>query len=281
MSRALGRLREALGDPLLVRAGRGLVLTPQAAALRARVHAAAAEASAVLGPAEGAPLTSLARTLVIRTNDAVAAVLVAPLHEATQKEAPGIQIRFIPEGAEDAAPLRDGRVDLDLGVIDLEEPELRRQRFFQDTFVGVVRRSHPLGRGRVSPARFVAHPHVAVSRQGRPQGPIDAGLAGLGLRRVIAAIVPDLLSALFAVASSDLITAVPGVLARHASQTLPLRVFPLPVPTPPIAISGAWHPRVDGDPAHLWLRRHVRALLTRHATRAARDAPTGGATDLS
>ena len=267
MSRALGRLRIALGDPLLVRAGRGMVLTPFASSLRGRAHAAALEANAVLGPAEWTPLGKLERTLVVRCNDAVAAVLVVPLHAAAREEAPGLRIRFVAEGAEDVAPLRDGRVDLDIGVIDFEEPELRRRLLLRDIYVGVVRRGHPLARGRVTPRRFAAHAHVSVSRQGRAKGPIDAALAALGLRRVIAAVVADFFAALLAAASSDLVTAVPATLARYAASILPLHFFALPVPTPPIEVAEAWHPRVDTDPPHVWLRRRVHAVLAQTASR--------------
>src|SRR5207249_3051803 len=104
-------------------------------------------------------------------------------------------------GDEDAAPLRDGRLDLDVGVIDLDAPELRTRLLIRDRYAGLARRGHPITRGRVTARRFAALAHVAVSRRGRASGPIDAALRGLGLARVVAATVPDFLSALHAVAT--------------------------------------------------------------------------------
>jgi DNA-binding transcriptional LysR family regulator len=272
MSRALGRLRDTLGDPVLVRAGRSMVLTPFASALRARAHAAAVEVTSVLSPSEAIPIATLERTLVVRSHDAIAAVLCEPLEAAARREAPGFRLRFAPEDYEDAAPLRDGRIDLDVGVIDLEEPELRRQLLFRDGFVGVVRKGHVLARGKVTPKRFAACHHIAVSRRGRTSGPVDLALEDLGLRRVVAAIVPHSLSALLVATSSDLVTSVPATLAHYAARTLPIHVFDLPLKLPSIAVSEAWHPRVERDPAHIWLRKNVRAVLAPLARGRRRDA---------
>lgn len=268
MSRALGRLRIALNDPLLVRAGRELVLTPHARALRGRAQLAAKEASDVLRPAGVTPLESVSRTFVIRCNDAVGAVLVEPLLEAARTHAPGLRFRFIPEGDEDAAPLRDGRIDLDLGVIDFAEPELKTRLILRDGYVGVARRGHALTRGKVSAARFAAATHVAVSRRGRAWGPIDEALERLALQRTTAAVVPDFFAALFACASSDLVTAVPRLLTRAAGARLGLVAFDLPVATPRISLAQAWHPRLDAEPAHRWLRERVHAVLARASTDA-------------
>src|SRR5689334_4914996 len=112
MSRALGRLRDVLRDPLLVRAGRKMVLTPFAISLRDRVRDVHAEVLAVLRPGEHASVATLERTVVIRASDAVAAMFAAPLYERARDEAPSLRIVFVAEGEEDAAALREGRVDL-------------------------------------------------------------------------------------------------------------------------------------------------------------------------
>jgi DNA-binding transcriptional LysR family regulator len=277
MSRALGRLREALADPLLVRAGGRMVLTPYAVALRERAHAARAEANAVLGPATHASLEHLERTLVIRASDAVAGLIAAPLAARLAAEAPRLTVHFAPEGDEDAAALRDGRVDIDIGVADLAEPELRTRVLFRDSFTFVVRRGHPLERGRLTEARLAAAPHVAVTRAGRPRGPIDHALEAAGHSRRIAAVVPTFFAALFAAARSDLVAAVPRTLATEASTVLPLRVLRAPIVLPPIAISLLWHPRLDHDPAHRWLRERVLQLtpaLTSAARTRSRSRPS-------
>ncbi len=257
MSRALGRLRDALADPLLVRAGRGMVLTPYAVSLRERVHTARSEANGLLGPATHAAITEVERTLVIRASDAVAGLLAAPLHARLAVEAPRLTVRFAPEGDEDAAALRDGRVDLDVGVVDLAEPELRTRVLFRDAFTFMVRRGHPLERGKLTAQRLAAAAHVVVTRKGRARGPIDRALDDLGLQRHVAAIVPTFFAALFAAARSDLVAAVPRTVAAEAATVLPLRALRAPLELPPISVSLLWHPRHDHDPAHRWLRERV------------------------
>jgi DNA-binding transcriptional LysR family regulator len=269
MSRTLARIRDAVGDPLLVRAGRRLEPTPRALALRSEVRAVVERAQAILRPGDGAPLEAVARTLTIRTSDAVVALAAAPLAARVRTRAPLLQLRFAPEGEEDVESLRLGLVELDIGNLALAGPELRIQKLCDERFVGLVRRGHPLSRGRVTPRRLAAHRHLSVSRRGRARGPLDEALARVGVEREVAAVVPTFGAALLAVATSDLVAVVPSRLARAAAP-LGLSTLTLPVPTPSIAISQAWHPRFDADPAHRWLRACV---LTELGDRARRPGP--------
>jgi DNA-binding transcriptional LysR family regulator len=262
MSRALGRLRTTLGDQLLVRAGRSMVRTQFAVSIRARVRFAALEANAVLRPAKHVSIESVHRTLVIRCSDAVAAVLAGPLSENAVSDAPGIRVCFVAEGDEDAAPLRDGRIDLDIGVVDFTEPELRSQLLLRDHFVAVVRKGHELCNGRATAKRLASFNHIAVSRRGRASGPIDSALTKLGLQRQVTSVVPTFFSALFATSDADLVTAVPRLIAEYAARWLPIELIKFPFELPPLPIVQLWHPRVDDDPAHRWLRQRVRALMT-------------------
>lgn len=266
MSRALGRLRQSLSDPLLVRAGRRMVLTPHAIALRDRVNATRAEANELLGPAACTALTEIRRTMVIRCSDAATALLAAPLHARMAVEAPLLSLRFAPEGDEDVAALRDGNVDLDIGVANIVEPELRTRRLFRDRFVAVMGHKHRLVGQRLTAKRLAAETHIAVSRLGKASGPIDKALESMGLQRHVAAVVPTFLAAMFAVSCSDLVTAVPHRLATLGEEVLPIRHLRMPLELPEICISMAWHPRIDGDPAHRWLRQQIVEVTKTTAT---------------
>ena len=259
MSRMLGRLRVALGDELLVRAGRRLVPTPLAVALRDRVAALDADARELF--ATDAALIHAQRTLVIRANDALATPWLEPLVARVRARAPRVHLAFVAEGDERPEELRDGRVDLDLGVIGDEAPELRTQLLVRDAFVGVVRRGHPLGRGRRTPARLVKFAHVAISRRGRRTGPIDAALASHQLVRDVVATVPSAASAACIVAGTDWITAMPRIVATALAARLPIAWFELGLALPSIPIAMTWHPRLDRDPAHRVLRDELRALI--------------------
>ena len=262
MSRALGRLRDAIRDPLLVRAGRGLTLTPFALSLRGEVHDAFRQASALLRPSASASLRTIERKLVIRCTDVLAAMLIAPLQAALAQDAPRLRLQFIPQGEEDAEALRNGEVDLDVGVIHMLEPEIRVRRLFHDRVVAVVRRDHPLAGRRLTPRRLVAFPHLSVSRRGRAEGPLDRELVKLGLTRRVAVVVPEFLPAIVAVSSSELVTTVPGLIARHLASVFPIAVLPLPVTVPELVVAQAWHPRLEADPTHRWLRERVHQAIT-------------------
>lgn len=265
MSRTLARLRSATGDPLLVRAGRGLVPTPRAAELRDRVHLLTRDVRTVLSPHAGhLDLASLARTFTIRAGEGFVELFCAPLVAAVSEVAPHVRLRFAPKPDKDALPLRDGQVDLEIGVLGASAPEVRTQFIFRDAFVGAARIGHPLLEGPITPERYAACRHVVASRKGNFTGPVDDALEALGLRREIVAVVPGFPDAMRIARETDLVALVPR--SGLASPTGPdptglgLVGFDLPVRTPPIAISAMWHPRMDADPAHRWLRDTVVAV---------------------
>jgi DNA-binding transcriptional LysR family regulator len=270
MSRALARLREVTGDPLLVRAGRGLVPTPRALELRERVGPLVQDAQSVLRPATKLSLKQLARTFTLRTSEGFVENFGPELITRIAKEAPGVRLRFLPKTDKDSTPLRDASVDLETGVIGRTMgPEIRTQGMFRDRHIGAVRRGHPLCKGRITPARYAAGLHVFVSRRGLDKGPVDEALATFGLERQVVAIVGGFSAALALARGSDLIASVPE---RHTvNLRAGMHCFPLPVPLPDITVSLFWHPRLDADPAHRWLRAIVRDVCTDH--RADPSAP--------
>jgi DNA-binding transcriptional LysR family regulator len=258
MSRALARLRETTGDPLLVRAGRALVPTPRALELRERVSQLVQGGEAVLRPVEKLDLSKLVRTFTLRTSEGFVENFGPDLIARIDAEAPGVRLRFLPKPNKDSTPLRDGSVDLETGVVEMTtSPELRTQALFRDRYIGVVRRGHPLTRGRITPVRYAAGRHISVSRSGTDKEPIDQSLEPLGVKReIVVAIVGGCSTALALARASDLIASVPE---RHTGNLrVGMHSFPLPVSPPPFTVSMIWHPRLDADPAHRWLRGHVR-----------------------
>ena len=261
MSRMLARLREVLGDPLLVRAGRELVPTPLALELRDHVAAVTGQAHHLLARGGARSLADIRRSLVIRASDGVIGLWIDELVRRVRLSAPHVTLVFVSEGNEDPAELRDGRVELDLGVLGDAAPELRTCVLMHDTFVGVVRRGHPWMRGPKTPARFASFEHLGVSSRGKLDGPIHRALRREGLARRVVATVPSATAAVVAAARSDLVTAVPSVLARALAEVLPIVAFELPLDLPAIAISATWHPRFDADPVHRWVRDCLAALV--------------------
>src|SRR4051794_26512697 len=117
MSRALARLRATTGDPLLVRAGRGLVPTPRAIELRERVRQLVQDCEAVLRPAEKLDLERLVRTFTLRTSEGFVENFGPELIARVSEAAPGVRLRFVQKLDKDSAALRDATVDLETGVV--------------------------------------------------------------------------------------------------------------------------------------------------------------------
>ncbi|RDV00550.1 LysR family transcriptional regulator [Trinickia dinghuensis] len=272
MSRTLTRLRETTGDPLLVRAGRSMVLTPHAQAIRERTRNALDETRAVLRPATTElDLSTLRRAFTIRANDGFVEAFGSHLIAAASAAAPQVCLRFAPKLEKTALHLRDGSADLEIGVLGEMGPEVRLQALFRDHFVGVVREGHPLQSvGRITAERYVAFGHVVASRRGNSKGPVDEALGALGLVRTIAAVVPSFPAALSVALASDLIALVPasifGNQAAGENEDATRNgayVFELPVATERITVSQMWHPRLEVDPAHRWLRQLVLSVCRR------------------
>ncbi|GII61019.1 LysR family transcriptional regulator [Sphaerisporangium krabiense] len=258
-SRALGRLRRAMGDPILVRAGRQMAPTPFALRTAPRVRSLLQEASALISADREVTIADLTHTFTIRINDGVAATLASAAVEATAADAPGVTLRFVTEGTESVEALRDGSVDLDIGAGDAAAPDIRTAVLYRERMVGVVRADSPLGRHRrPTLAQLCRYPHVSASRRGRARGPLDDALEAAGLRRHVAAVVPTFAVAALLVASTPYIGLVPQRLAEQYGQALGVRWFPVPADLPEVDVRLLWHARLDADPAQRWLRDTIR-----------------------
>lgn len=274
MSRTLARLREVTGDPLLVRAGRRLVPTPRAVELRGRVGQVVQDAEALLRPAAQIEPHQLARTFTLRTSEGFVETFGPALLARVGAEAPRVRLRFMQKLDKDSAPLREGRVDLETGVVETNTgPELRAQALFRDRWIAVVRRGHPLSKGRLTPARYGAAKHISTSRtDGGTIAPLDAALRKLGYEReIVAWLAGGFATAVALARSSDLIATVPE---RHTAKLrASMHSLELPIATPEFTIAMLWHPRLDADAAHRWLRTCVRDVCADRLDESAAMAP--------
>lgn len=264
MSHALARLRKQLGDPLLVRAGQRMVMTPRAADMRERVHELAAAALGVMTAEAKSDPRQLERTFRIKATDHALTVLGPALDELVRREAPGVALHVLPQQREEAALLRDGAIDLALGVYDYapysELPnDLRIQQLFEDHFVCVVREDHPTVARSLTLQQFAELEHVQVVPRGAPGGYVDELLAVHGMKRRIARAVPYFLSALVLVAETDYVVTISQQLARRLVDRLALKVVqpPRSLGLEPYQVAQLWHPRNDRDAGHRWLRETV------------------------
>jgi len=243
-----------------------MVLTPHAEAIRERTQHTLFDTLTLLrpSPAELA-LSTLERTFVLRTNEGFIEAFGPTLIVAAATCAPHVRLRFVARAEKSAKALREGLVDLEIGVLGEMGPEIRIQTLFRDRFVGVVRPGHPLAMlPEVGISDYLAHGHVVASRRGHTAGPVDMALAERGLERTIAAVVPGFPAALAVVQASELVGLIPASFLIHQPAAA-YCMFELPVKVPGITLSQMWHPRAEADPAHRWLRQFVLEVCRKHA----------------
>lgn len=257
VSRSLSRLRRLAGDPLLVRAGQGLVPTPRAVEIRDTLHVLLGEAHQILSPGDEFDPITINHTFTVQVSELFLASVAAPLIELLQRESPGVTVVFVPEALEGTDAMRRGDVDVELGVLAHLDPETHHQSLMSTPLLGVARRANPLFDGPIDAARFADAAHVGVSRQGKRHGPIDDALASLGLHRRVAVVVPSHVSALLLAQATDLVAPTAPVWDPAVINELGLTTFPIPLELPEIDVGMSWHPRTDSDPAHRWFRARL------------------------
>lgn len=261
MSRALARLREVTGDPLLVRAGRQLVPTPRALELRTQVGSIVDGARAILRPAEKLDLSRLERRFVLRCSEGFVETFGPRVLAQIESDAPGVTLRFVAKPDKESAPLREGEVDIETGVVDTTTaPEMRAMPLFEDRWIGVARDGHPVLDTRVTLKRYGAAGHVQILRRGLHSSEVDDAAAAAGATRRIGIIVNGFAAAISLARDTDLIATVPQRHTEGLRRSVSL--FTLPFEIPAFTISMLWHPRMDGDLAHRWLRSCLRAACS-------------------
>lgn len=267
MSHALARIRERLGDPILVRSGRGMLLTPRALALKPQVHSVVTDARRTLEPERPFVASELSRTFVVHATDYVLTILGTTVDRILREEAPKVCVRFVPNTPDDPALLRDQGSDLAVGIYGELPQEMRNRQLLTDRFVCVVRREHPATGKRFTLDQFVSLPHIQVAPRGKPGGYLDDVLRERGLSRTVARAVPYFVTALQLAAEMDYVLTISERLAKRFAEPLSLKLLEVPVKLRPYALSLVWHPRMDGDPAH----RFLREVFLRAAREAAGD----------
>jgi DNA-binding transcriptional LysR family regulator len=170
-----------------------------------------------------------------------------------------VTLQFLTKPDKDSTPLRAGDVDVETGVIDEgTAPELRAVPLFQDRWIGVVRVGHTLTQGTDLTASYGDLGHILVLRRGLRSDEIDEAALSAGMKRKVATVVSGFSTALALACKTDLVATVPE---RHTGGLRDgLHSFTLPFEVMPFTISMLWHPRMDGDAAHRWLRGCIRSV---------------------
>lgn len=262
LSARLARLRDILGDQLLLPVQRGMVPTQRALELQTPLHEALESVRRVV--AEGAsfePSTAVA-TISIVASDYVQYSILMLLAAALRTEAPGVRIAWRSiEASQLIPPMERGEVDLALITPDIAPEQLRMRKLYRERYVAIVRTDHPIVRGSIDLDIFCALDHVIVSPQGGGfTGPTDEALEAVGRNRRVVLSTPGFLMVPELIERSDMIALVPYRIARDRSQRLQILEPPLIVPG--FSIAMVWHDRTTTHPVQRWLREKIAAIAT-------------------
>lgn len=269
VSNALRRLRDALGDDLLIRTAHGVKPTPRAEELWPTVRRALADLEAVMASEQSFDLKTARNTFRMAMADATAALWLPSLVRSIEREAPGMTVRMVQLTTREPRPmLLHGDIDLAIGffpgvVAQLASGQgvtvspIRHQQLYSGRYVCVMRKNHPLAKEELTLDAYCASNHLLVSFSGRAHGLVDEALAQVNRERRILLTVNQFFTAGRVVASSDLLTVLPRHLIASTGITSALITKELPFPMPSVHIDMLWHERDTRNPAHKWLREHM------------------------
>jgi DNA-binding transcriptional LysR family regulator len=257
ISGMLARLRDLFGDPLFVRTQRGLLPTPRAQALAVPLKQLLADSRRLVA-ADAFDPTTAEVTFAISSNDYMQHALLLPFVRVLRSEARQIRLAIAPaiiEGLSDA--LARGQIDLAVTIPDFAMSDLPSRLLYRERYVVAVRAQHPLARrGAMTVERFCDYDHVLVSPTGGSfEGPTDQALARLKRKRRVRYSVPSFLLLPEILQTDDLVALVPSRLLRENNKRLVVLTPPIEVPG--FDVIAVWHPRVDRDFAHRWLRSRL------------------------
>src|SRR6267143_6497262 len=255
MSRALDRLRETFGDPLLVRTGRVYERTPRGERVLRELESIMGRRAAMVQGEEFYPAGSQERFRVAMT-DHGSAILLPALLERVRKAAPHARLEISAWSTQAYEDVVAGRIDLALSA-EAVPPTLESEVIFSLDFVCLVGSAQPVRKRRFTLKQYLQLPHALVESLGGQQTMVDRPLQQLGVKRLVALRLPFFLPAIFAIAKTDLVLTVPRKLAKITAPIAGLRVVEPPREIEAFPYFIAWHSRLTNEAAHAWFRDQV------------------------
>jgi len=272
VSNAVKRLRDSLGDELLIRTAHGVKPTARAESLWPAVRRALAELEEAVAP-RTFELDKARATFRMAMADATAALILPPLVRLIEQIAPGIDVRMVPLSTREPRPmLLRGDIELAVGffpgvVAQLQgatDTPIRHERLYSGQYVAVMRKQHPLANEPLTLDKYCQANHLLVSFSGRARGLVDDALATLGRERRILLTVNQFFTAGKVVAGTDLVMVIPKHLINATGISNELVYQSLPFDLPEVHIDMLWHQRDGRNPGHIWLRDELKK--SGHAT---------------
>jgi DNA-binding transcriptional LysR family regulator len=263
MSAALSRLRYLLRDELFVRGPNGLQPTPRAVELAEPISLALREIQRTLQFTQGFDPGNSTMSFSIGVSAHAGSVILPRILSLLAEKAPGIDIKVRDYSSRDdaIAMLDSGAVDLTVGIPPTPTSRILSARLFQERFVCILRKDHPILDRRFDAETFLSLTHILVAPDNEGLDVADAALASKNLKRRAAVTIPHMQGAPSLVASSDMVATVIESVVAHSGFAEHLAVFDFPLPLNPIPFVLSWHRRNDGHPAQQWLRNGIMAAF--------------------
>lgn len=257
MSAQLARLRDLFDDPLLVQSGRTMVPTARALALQEPLHRSLLELSQLVRERLPFEPETISRAFRIIGTDYLHMLVTLPLIRRARATAPNVQFILLPfDKSAVWKQLENLEADLLVMWKQLTPEEAKASPLFADHLCLIQRKAHPRGRKKPSVEEICRYPHAIIAPEaGALWGVVDDELAKLGRKRHVVASLPTFLTVPLLVGQTDLIAAIPRRLADINSDTLDS--FDLPLPNMAFEMLLSWHPRMQADPGHQWLRQEI------------------------
>ncbi|MBK8838824.1 MAG: LysR family transcriptional regulator [Hyphomonadaceae bacterium] len=259
MSRALARLREVLGDVLLIRApGGGYALSPRAEALAGHLAGALDQVKAVFQPPSFDP-AQVERTIRIAGADTHTILLAPALMAKLAEDAPGIDVKIESYGPDLIQRMETGRLDLAFAVTTTPlPPGARSETYASDKLALVMRRDHPMAKNKWTIEDYGRWPQVGISIIGDAGSDMDAQLARVGVHRRMALVTPSFMGAVAAVAQTDMVTTISRVFAQKFADPFDLILKEPPLPETRLDLTVVWSHVRAADPVLAWVRGVIR-----------------------
>lgn len=254
-SHMLGRLRAIVGDPVVVKSGRGVVPTVHARELAEKAKVLLDELRSLAFAADFRPEQQEGR-ITIAADDLQRDLLLPALLKRLKQEAPKLTLRVIPSEIPTLEMFRSNQCMLAISPRPPEGSEIMQKRLFTDRYLVFYD-----GSQRSAPAtleEFSAAEHVTVSYTSFQHLEVDRYLEEQGILRRFGVEVSSFASIPAFIHGSDRLATLPSLLRLDLMQGLQYCELPLPSPSLPIYM--IWHARYQHDPAHIWLRQHLNTL---------------------
>lgn len=261
-STALARLRKVLGDPLLVKHGRHMQLTPRAEALVEPVRDVLATIEQTIVRPPGFDPARDSRVFAVTASDYIGVVLIRPLLVGMASLAPHLRLDLGPISGRYVAALQRDEMDLvvlpDRIVAEADLRDCSRMPVIEDRFVGAVWKEHPAAGKRLTADLVAAHPYLAYQPVGG-HSLVEEDLDAAAVPRRTEATASTFTAMPFMLAETDLVTIIPERLGRRVAEAADIVLLEADIELQPLRQSAYWHSRRDTDPGHRWLREQLLA----------------------